>query len=78
MHVTDLLYAFGGLALWYTILLGLAWWAEKPRLCKCRNCRSTRLHRYQDGGHDYVETCLDCGATYGVMDDPFNIVERLR
>lgn len=56
----------------------LGWAYKRQHLCHCRNCKSTRLYRYQDGGHDYVEGCRDCGAEYGVQDDPFNLVERIR
>jgi ribosomal protein L40E len=50
---------------------------REPVYSACRNCGSTKLRRYEDGGHDYVEECVKCGACYGVQAEPFNIVERL-
>lgn len=54
----------------------LIWKKKGPR---CRNCgKGDKLYHRQDGGHDYVEGCDHCGAEYGVQDDPFNLVERIR
>lgn len=45
---------------------------------RCRACGSGEVFVSQDGGHDWCERCVDCGARYGVQGPPFNIVQRLK
>lgn len=73
----------GGLILAFITALGYvdlsAWGKPRPVRIGCRNCgKGDRLYHYQDGGHDYCEGCDHCGAVYGVQDEPFNMVKRIK
>ena len=52
----------------------LGFFSRKPR---CRNCKAVGIWFYEDGGHDWCESCDVCGARYGVQGPPFDLVERL-
>ena len=66
-----------------TMILGpfalLAWYAlwKKDEIPGCAGCGGHKFHYWQDGGHDYCRTCLDCGRALGIQAEPFDIIERL-
>jgi transcription elongation factor Elf1 len=43
---------------------------------RCPDCGSSDLLTSQDGGHDELITCDQCGSKFGVQNPPFLMIER--
>jgi len=43
----------------------------------CPDCGSTDWSSREDGGHDVVFRCDQCGSQFGVQMPPFNLIERV-
>lgn len=44
---------------------------------RCADCGSPNLLTRQDGGHDELVKCSECGAVFGVQNPPFSLIERV-
>lgn len=44
---------------------------------RCPDCGCKNWFSWQDGGHDEALHCRVCGATFGIQNPPFNMIERI-